>query len=65
MKYKTPVKTIRQKCLDCCCGSAQEVRLCTVADCPLHPWRFGKRPVDYLADHAENAEGAESAESDN
>ena len=31
-------KAIRLKCLDCCCGSAYEVRLCPVRKCPL--WRF-------------------------
>lgn len=40
----TPVKAIRLKCLDCCCGSSTEVRLCPVTDCPLHPFRFGKNP---------------------
>ena len=31
-------KAIRLKCLDCCCGSAYEVRLCPQRTCPL--WRF-------------------------
>ena len=39
-----PVKVIREKCLDCCCGSANEVKLCTAERCPLHPWRMGKNP---------------------
>lgn len=43
----TPMKAIRAKCLDCCCGSFQEVRLCTVEKCPLYPYRFGKRPKGY------------------
>lgn len=37
-------KAIRLKCLDCCCGSAHEVKLCTVEKCPLHPFRFGTDP---------------------
>lgn len=41
----TPIKSIRAKCLDCCCGSAQEVRLCPSEDCALWPYRMGKRPV--------------------
>ena len=41
----SPLKIIRLKCLDCCCGSAHEVALCTAAKCPLHAYRFGKRPV--------------------
>ena len=40
----TPVKAIRAKCLDCCCGSAKEVRLCPAQDCPLYPFRIGHNP---------------------
>ena len=40
----TPLKAIREKCLDCCCGSAQEVRLCTCEKCALYRFRFGKNP---------------------
>ena len=40
----TPVKAIRAKCLDCCCGQMKEVRLCTAENCPLYPYRMGKRP---------------------
>lgn len=40
----TPMKAIRAKCLDCCCGSAHEVKLCTCQDCALHPFRFGRNP---------------------
>ena len=39
-----PVKVIREKCLDCCCGSWPEVEKCTAVRCPLHPWRMGKNP---------------------
>ena len=42
---KTPLKAIRQKCLDCCCESAKEVRLCTCADCSLFQYRLGKNPA--------------------
>lgn len=38
------VKAIREKCLDCCCGSANEVKLCGIEKCPLYPFRFGKNP---------------------
>lgn len=40
----SPVKAIREKCLDCCCGSANEVKLCPSEKCALHPFRFGKNP---------------------
>lgn len=39
-----PVKVIRAKCLECCCGQASEVALCVCTDCPLYEWRFGKNP---------------------
>ena len=35
----TPLKAIRAKCLDCCCGVMSEVRLCSMTDCPLHQFR--------------------------
>lgn len=40
----TPMKAIRAKCLDCCCGSANEVRLCPAQDCPLWGYRSGHNP---------------------
>lgn len=40
----TPLRAIRAKCLDCCCGSAKEVRQCTAQKCPLFPYRMGHRP---------------------
>lgn len=42
----TPVRAIRKKCLDCCCGQIKEVRLCTVKDCALYRYRNGHRPKD-------------------
>ena len=39
-----PLKAIRAKCLDCCCGSSDEVRICHIDRCTLHPFRFGKNP---------------------
>ncbi len=40
----TPLKAIRRKCLDCCCGSSKEVEMCPVETCSLYPYRFGKSP---------------------
>ena len=40
----TPIKAIRKKCLSCSCGHVAEVRECPVKDCPLYPYRMGKRP---------------------
>ena len=39
-----PVKAIRLKCLDCCCGSYTEVDKCTARQCALYPFRSGKNP---------------------
>lgn len=43
-KRISPLKAIRLKCLDCCCGSGYEVKLCTAEKCPLHPFRDGHNP---------------------
>lgn len=40
----TPMEAIREKCLDCCCGSVKAVRLCAVESCPLYAFRSGKNP---------------------
>ena len=40
----TPMKAIRAKCLDCCCGQVAEVRRCELESCPLFPYRTGHRP---------------------
>ena len=41
MKY-SPRKAILVKCKECACGSLQEVQKCTVRDCALWPYRWGK-----------------------
>lgn len=43
-KKITPMKAIRKRCLDCCCYQANEVKLCTCVNCPLYPYRMGKKP---------------------
>ena len=40
----SPLKSIRQKCLDCCCGQMAEVKLCPCEDCALYPYRMGNNP---------------------
>lgn len=42
----SPLKSIRKYCLGCCLDSPQEVKLCPSKDCPLYPFRFGKRVRD-------------------
>ena len=43
-RAQTPTKAIRAKCLDCCCGTAAEVRKCVSTDCALWPLRLGQNP---------------------
>ena len=40
----TPIKSIRAKCLECCCGSYDEIKHCNILKCPLYPYRLEKRP---------------------
>lgn len=44
MNIPTPLRAIRLKCLDCSCGSAQEVRDCKIEACPLYYYRSGHNP---------------------
>ena len=48
--YKTPIKAMRAKCLDCSNGSTKELQLCSVLDCPLYPYCFGKKPTKAIVD---------------
>jgi hypothetical protein len=40
----TPIQAIRAKCRDCANHQCKEIRLCAVKNCPLWPYRMGKRP---------------------
>lgn len=42
-RIPSPLRAIRAKCKDCCGGSGKEVEVCTVKNCPLWKYRFGKR----------------------
>tara|TARA_B100001248_G_scaffold218287_1_gene173674 strand:- start:158 stop:355 length:198 start_codon:yes stop_codon:yes gene_type:complete len=61
-KYiETPLKAIRKKCLDCSYYQPKEVRECTCIDCPIYPYRLGRRPSESIVDiikqfHEENVE---------
>lgn len=41
----TPLKAIRLKCLDCCCGQIVGVKNCPCTDCPLYIYRDGHNPA--------------------
>ena len=40
----SPGAALRARCLDCCAGSADEVRKCMALDCPAWPFRMGANP---------------------
>ena len=40
----SPLKALRLRCVDCCAGSAREVRLCVSVTCPSWPFRMGSNP---------------------
>ena len=42
--FETPIKAMRKKCLQCSVCQPKEVRLCTVIECDLYPYRMGRRP---------------------
>ncbi len=44
MQVLTPIKAIRAKCMDCTCNQPKEIRECRITECPLWPYRMGKRP---------------------
>ena len=43
-REKNPLKALRARCLDCCCGVASEVRKCTAVMCPSWSFRMGTNP---------------------
>jgi hypothetical protein len=43
-REKNPLKALRARCLDCCCGNASEVRKCTAVECPSWAFRMGTNP---------------------
>ncbi len=43
-EIKSPLKAIRAKCLDCSGDYINEVRECSITNCPLYPFRMGKNP---------------------
>lgn len=54
MEYETnPVKAIRAYCLECVCGSSEEVKRCHIEKCPLFPFRQGKNPFRTKREYTE------------
>jgi hypothetical protein len=44
LNVDSPMKAIRQYCLDCTCGSTEAVRNCSIASCYVWLYRFGRNP---------------------
>lgn len=57
-KRLTRGRAIRLKCLDCCCGSAPEVRLCHITKCPLWIYRMGREVTPEYPSEVKNDEDA-------
>ena len=60
-KVRNPVKAIRAKCLDCCCGQTKEVTLCSNVNCALYPFRFGKNPYRNKREYTDEQRAAMAA----
>lgn len=41
---KSPIKAIKEFCLQCCGYQSNEVKNCTAPNCPLYDFRLGKNP---------------------
>ena len=54
----SPMQAIRARCLDCCAGSADEVRKCVSLTCPSWPFRTGKNPWSTISESRLEAESA-------
>jgi hypothetical protein len=46
MKRLTPIKSIRAKCRECSGNQLAVIRKCQILNCPLYPYRMGKRPKE-------------------
>jgi hypothetical protein len=43
-RRKSPLRSIREKCIDCCGGNKAEVARCEIQACALWPFRMGRNP---------------------
>jgi hypothetical protein len=55
-------KAIRLKCLDCCCGSASEVRRCESRKCPLWRFRMGREVLEDSEEDAAEFEAGQTGQ---
>lgn len=57
----TPMKAIRETCLECCGGSWLEVKFCPAGNCPLHEYRTGHRPKSIQGPQSPAFDGQKTA----
>jgi hypothetical protein len=55
MKQTTPLKAIKEKCIDCMCGQVNEIKICPITDCSLYPYRMGKGNKREMTDEQRQA----------
>lgn len=53
---RSPLRAIRARCLDCQGHQYSKVRYCDDAECPLWPFRFGRRPETVIMKEGEKSE---------
>jgi hypothetical protein len=53
---QSPLRQIRNLCMDCCGGSVKSVRFCHATECPLWHLRFGKYPKTVIREQGTKAE---------
>jgi hypothetical protein len=41
---RSPLRSIREKCIDCCAGNKAEVARCEIQSSALWPFRMGRNP---------------------
>lgn len=56
-KLRTPIRAIREKCLDCTCDQIKEIRECPTTECSLWPYRMAKRPSKLTIEAYESQDG--------
>ena len=54
----TPLRAIREKCLDCMCGNSAEVSRCPCSDGVLFPFRTGHNPNIKMTEEQKAARAA-------
>lgn len=63
MAKLTPMRAIRQKCLECSAGSTKEIKRCPVLKCALYAYRSGHRPKgeEFTDDGSSEEKSADTA----